>query len=132
MLILKHLDNSLYLTIWSAVEPGLGIIASSIAITRPIFIKVTKSLSESKYPLFRSTWRSQYFDSLRSRSTFLSSRQFDSDPDGHRRPRQHPARGLPRKKLSKFFGERTHVLAATWRRQKRKFEASFGGGEGTL
>jgi hypothetical protein len=37
----QPLDNSFYLGVWSVMEPGLGIIATSLATTRPLFRRIT-------------------------------------------------------------------------------------------
>jgi hypothetical protein len=117
------------------VEPGLGIIASSIAITRPIFLRFARTLSEKnyKYPIRKSVSGTEIIEILQSQST-MDNRQvtFSNNADPQQRQRR-ATRWLPRKRLSGFFGVRTSLLSIPWRQRRRldmsEKQATRGGDE---
>jgi hypothetical protein len=112
--LLTLLDNSLFLAIWSTVEPGLGIIASSAAITRPLFLKAARSVRSgdisTNYITQGSLDKSETGD-------MVSPHEITPPASDQQLNKQAPTYWLPRKHLSKFFGVATKSIWAQKRRE---------------
>lgn len=116
-------DNSLYLAIWSSLEPGLGIIASSLAITRPVFVRFGRCLRDSNSPIIATLFKYGTAGKITLSSTFVDRKRKTKRPPKRKPKQPEPHQHMPqlgKKRLSHFFGIHTDRLVSYVSREKRE------------